>query len=58
MREIVTTVLDVLSLLLVAAGVFFLVWPWLGLGSAFTWSGLLIAVVSGLWARRTGKPRR
>jgi hypothetical protein len=44
--ELVTTLLDVLGLLLVAAGVCALVFPWLG------WGGLAVAgavVLAGSW---------
>jgi hypothetical protein len=47
MREHITTALDVLGLLLVAAGLAFYLWPYLG-GAALAVSGALILIGSAL----------
>lgn len=51
MREAVTTALDVLGLLLVAAGLALFLWPIMG-GAALAWSGVLIMAASAWWSRR------
>lgn len=47
MRETITTALDVLGLLLVAAGLVFFLWPELG-GASLGIAGALILVASAL----------
>lgn len=53
MRDIITTGLDVLGLLLVAAGVVFFLWPYVG-GGALAIAGGLIITASAL----ADRPRR
>jgi hypothetical protein len=51
----VTTALDVASLITVAAGVFFAARPWIGMAALIP-AGVLVAGVSAWWARSdTGK---
>lgn len=54
MRERVTTVLDVLGLLLVAFGAAALVYPWLSLGASVV-AGVVVLIGSALATRR-GEP--
>jgi hypothetical protein len=51
-RELVTTLLDVLGLLLVAAGVCALLLPWFGWGGLIA-SGMVVLVGSWWAVRRT-----
>ena len=55
MRELVTTLLDVLGLLLVAAGATFGAALVIGLGPALAVAGVILLAVSWWWAR---PPRR
>jgi hypothetical protein len=54
LRELVTSLLDVLGLLLLAAGAVFAAWPFVG-GAALAGGGLLV-LVGSWWAARP--PRR
>lgn len=53
MREVVTTALDVLGLLLVAAGLTAFLWQWIGL-AALAAGGLLILAASFLTPKAHG----
>lgn len=54
-HQMVTTALDVASLITVAAGVFFAARPWIGMAALIP-AGVLVAGVSAWWARSdTGK---
>lgn len=57
MRDLITTALDVLGLLLVAAGLAFYLWPQLG-GAALAVSGALILVGSMLSDRPFTRRRK
>lgn len=57
LRDTLTTVLDVLGLLLVAAGLAFFLWPVIG-GAALVCSGALILAGSAFSDRPTRTPRR
>ncbi|MEU1736472.1 hypothetical protein [Streptosporangium sp. NPDC020145] len=56
MRELVTTLLDVLGLLLVAAGAGAALLPWIGWG-ALTASGAVV-LAGSWWAARQARPAR
>ena len=56
-RETVTTALDVVGLLLVAAGLAFFLWPIIG-GAALACAGGLLLVGSALAVDRPTKPAR
>lgn len=49
MRDLVTTVLDVLGLVGLAAGIYFAAEPWIG-GAALIPASLLVLGASALWA--------
>lgn len=57
MRELLTTALDIIGLLLVAAGLAFFLWPEIG-GAALACSGALIMAGSALSDRPVRVPRR
>lgn len=50
MRDAITTALDVLGLLLVAAGLVFFLWPFIG-GGALACAGALLVAASAQAAR-------
>lgn len=52
MRGVVTTLLDALALLLIAAGAALGLWPWLG-GFALAVAGLVV-LAGSLWSARGG----
>ena len=56
MREVLTTVLDALGLLLVAAGAAALTVPWLGLGCLLV-AGVVVLAGSGV-AAWLGRPKK
>jgi hypothetical protein len=51
MHEMVTTALDVVALLAVAAGVYFAAAPWIG-AAALAPAGLVVGGASAWWASR------
>lgn len=53
MREVVTTALDVLGLLLIAAGLSAFLWQWIGMASVAA-GGLLILTASFLTPKARG----
>ena len=55
LRELITTLFDVLAALLVAGGVFYLAWDMWGLGAGLGVAGVFLALVSAMWAARQAK---